>query len=66
MGEYGKYLESVKNNNQDEYGEISDILSRYNTLKQSNIKLEEAKKHLENRFDDLKNEANEYEKGKKT
>ena len=44
MGEYGKYLESVKNNNQDEYTEISDILSRYNTLKQSNMKLEESKR----------------------
>jgi len=66
MGEYGRYLESVKNNNQDEYSEISDILSRYNTLKQSNIKLEESKRQLENRFDEMKNQTNEYEKIKKT
>lgn len=33
MAEYGKYLESVKEKNQDEYSEIADILSRYNTLK---------------------------------
>ena len=66
MGEYGKYLESVKNNNQDEYTEISDILSRYNTLKQSNVKLEESKRNLENKFDDMKNQTNEYEKIKKT
>ena len=66
MAEYGKYLESVKEKNQDEYSEIADILSRYNTLKQSNIKLEEAKKNLENDFDDMKNQVTEYEKSKKT
>jgi multidrug resistance efflux pump len=65
MREYGDYLESVKQNNQDEYSEIGDILSRYNTLKQSNVKLEESKKNLENAFDEMKTDASEYEKKKK-
>ena len=39
MRKYESYLESVKDYNPDEYQELSDILSRYWTLKNSNTKL---------------------------
>jgi hypothetical protein len=39
MKKYEAYLESVKECNPDEYQELSDILSRYWTLKNSNTKL---------------------------
>jgi hypothetical protein len=41
MKKYEAYLESVKECNPDEYQELSDILSRYWTLKNSNTKLNE-------------------------
>jgi len=41
MKTYEQYLEQVKEKNPDEYVELSDILKRYNTLKTSNMKLNE-------------------------
>jgi uncharacterized short protein YbdD (DUF466 family) len=39
MKKYETYLESVRDRNPDEYQELSDILSRYQTLKRSNLNL---------------------------
>jgi len=39
MNKYEKYLLNVKAHNPDEYVELADILSRYTTLKTSNMKL---------------------------
>ena len=41
MKTYELYLEQVKDENPDEYQELSDILKRYITLKTSNEKLSE-------------------------
>jgi chromosome segregation ATPase len=66
MRKYENYLENVKDLHQDEYQELSDILSRYETLQRSNIKLKETMQRLEKELDDLKNEVAKYEKDMKT
>ena len=66
MRKYEAYLESVKDYNPDEYQELSDILSRYWTLKNSNIKLNSNLQILEKELDDLKNTVTKYEQGMKT
>ncbi len=66
MRKYENYLESVKELHQDEYQELSDILSRYETLHRSNIKLKETMQRLERELDDMKNEVARYEKDMKT
>jgi hypothetical protein len=66
MKKYEAYLESVKEFNPDEYQELSDILSRYWTLKNSNTKLNHNLAALEKELDDLKNTVSKYEKGMKT
>ena len=62
MKQYESYLESVKDNNPDEYQELSDILSRYWTLKDSNVKLNSNLQVLERDLDNLKNAVLQYEK----
>ena len=66
MRKYESYLESVKDYNPDEYQELSDILSRYWTLKNSNTKLTSNLNVLEKQLDDLKNQVSKYEKDMKT
>lgn len=66
MKKYELYLENVKELHQDEYQELSDILSRYETLHRSNIKLKETMQRLEKELDDLKNLVSKYEKDMKT
>ena len=39
MKKFETFLERVKERNQDEFTELTDILSRYQTLKTSNEKL---------------------------
>lgn len=39
MKKFEMFLERVKEQNQDEFGELHDILSRYQTLKDSNQRL---------------------------
>lgn len=63
MKKYELYLENVRDFNLDEYQELQDILSRYKTLKSSNIKLSTNLAELEKTLDDLKNQVNSYEKG---
>lgn len=55
MKKYELYLENVRDFNLDEYQELQDILSRYKTLKSSNIKLSTNLAELEKTLDDLKN-----------
>ena len=40
MRKFEMFLEKVKEQNQDEFSELNDILSRYYTLKGSNDKLQ--------------------------
>ena len=60
MKAYEKYLEDVKDKNQDEYSELSDIRSRYVTLKESNMKLNEKQEEIQKEFEDLKTRKNQY------
>ena len=50
----------LKRNNQDEYSELSDIRSRYVTLKESNQKLNEKQEEIQKEFEDLKTRKNQY------
>jgi len=66
MKKYETYLESVRDRNPDEYQELSDILSRYQTLKRSNLNLTAKMQSLERELDELKNAVTKYEKDMKT
>ena len=66
MKKYEAYLDNVRDCNPDEYQELQDILSRYKTLKSSNIKLSTNLSELEKNLDDLKNNVTKYEKDMKT
>lgn len=66
MKKYEQYLDNVRDCNPDEYQELQDILSRYKTLKSSNVKLSSNLSELEKNLDDLKNSVNQYEKSMKT
>lgn len=66
MRKYEIYLESVRDRNQDEYQELSDILSRYHTLKRSNTNLTRKMQELERQLDELKNQVTKYDKDMKT
>jgi chromosome segregation ATPase len=66
MKKYETYLESVRDRNPDEYQELNDILSRYQTLKRSNLTLTAKMQSLERELDDLKNAVTKYEKDMKT
>ena len=47
LRKYEQYLEKVRSTYPDQYPEMSDILSRYHTLKKSNKKLFSQKKEME-------------------
>jgi hypothetical protein len=66
MKRYEQYLENVRDCNPDEYQELQDILSRYKTLKSSNVKLSHNLSVLEKDLDELKNTVTLYEKNMKT
>eukprot|EP00347_Sterkiella_histriomuscorum_P020865 403336168 len=66
MKKYEQYLDNVRDSNLDEYQELQDILSRYKTLKSSNVKLSTTLGDLEKNLDDLKNSVSHYEKTMKT
>lgn len=53
MKKFESFLEEVKESNQDEFSELSEILSRYDTLKQSNDKLHENHKDKIEEIDTL-------------
>ena len=66
MRKYELYLEAVKEMNSDEYQEIADILSRFMTLKSSNLNLNGTKSFQEEKVERLKNDMTKYEKDMKT
>ena len=53
MKKFESYLEEVKENNPDEFSELTEILSRYDTLKTSNDKLHENHKDRIEEIDTL-------------
>lgn len=58
--EYEAFLEKVKESNQDEYNELSDIRSRYITLDESNRKLKDKQSQISSEFERVKIEKNKY------
>ena len=54
MKSYEQYLEQVKEKNPDEYSELADIRSRYETLKNSNIKISEKQREIQLEYENLK------------
>ena len=64
LKKYEEYLESVREQNQDEYQELSDILFRYETLKKSNESLKNSNDKLDKEVEDLKNKVNSYHTSK--
>ena len=60
MKEYESFLEDVKEKNQDEYSELSDIRSRHMTLDESNKKLKLKQKEISNQFETVKTELNQF------
>mmetsp|Transcript_39787 Transcript_39787/g.38345 ORF Transcript_39787/g.38345 Transcript_39787/m.38345 type:complete len:98 (-) Transcript_39787:382-675(-) len=62
MKKYEKYLENVRDQNNDEYTDLSEILARYWTLKNANTNLIETRDKLNKDLEDLKNEVTAYEK----
>ena len=59
---YEFYLERVQQSNQDEFEDIGTILTRYNTLIDSNRTLEIKNKNLEDDAEKKKMEIDQYEK----
>lgn len=57
MKTYERYLEQVKERNPDEYSELSDIKSRYETLKNSNSKRQ---KEIQSDYEALKTSKNNF------
>ena len=66
MKKYEQYLDNVRDSHPDEYQELQDILSRYKTLKSSNVKLTQNLIFLEKELDDLKETVTNYETDMKT
>ena len=54
MKSYEQYLEQVKEKNPDEYSELADIRSRYETLKSSYIKINEKQREIQLEYETLK------------
>ncbi len=53
MKKFEQFLERVKENNPDEFQELHDILSRYQTLKASNERLQENQRKFIEEVDHL-------------
>lgn len=66
MREYENFLKRVKEENQDEYNELNDIVSRYNTLSESNKKLKTGLDSLNKKKEVITVEMANYIKEKKT
>lgn len=54
MRKYESYLDSVRDENTDEYQELGDILARYWTLKNANTSLIDTRDKLEKNLEELK------------
>lgn len=62
LRKYEQYLEKVRATYSDQYPEMSDILSRYQTLKKSNMNLLRDRDLMENEKERLKKESTVFEK----
>lgn len=62
MRKYEDFLEKVKEKNPDEFGDISDILGRYTTLKNSYGDLNSRRHRLEEELQEVKRKRDIYEK----
>lgn len=65
MRKYENFLKLVKEQNPDEFNELNDIVSRYNTLYESNRKLQEGLDKLNNNKEAINLEMANYVKEKK-
>lgn len=65
MRKYEDFLERVREKNPDDFTDISDILARYTTLKQSYEDLMKKRHQLEEELQDIKWTRDQYEKEKK-
>ena len=62
MKKFEMFLERVKENNPDEFQELHDILSRYQTLKASNERLQENQRKFTEEVDMLNKQIANYTK----
>ena len=62
MEQFERFLQEVKNQNPDEFQELNDILSRYQTLKSSNDKLQEANNLMTRELDKMNKQIAQYTK----
>ena len=60
--QYEEYLEKVRSAYNDQYPEMSDILSRYQTLRKSNEDLIKTREVMEFKHDELKKKSLNEEK----
>lgn len=65
MKKYEEFLERVRERNQDEFQDISDILSRYNTLRTSYNDLISKRQKFEEELQEIKAARDSYEKARK-
>ena len=66
MREYEDFLQKVKNEHPDEYNELQDIVNRYNTLYESNQKLQQNLNELNKKKEVINAKMTNYMKEKKT
>lgn len=65
MRKYEDFLERTKEKNPDDFTDISEILGRYNTLKESYEKLMKRRHQLEEELQNVKRDRDQYEKENK-
>ena len=63
---YENFLEEVQKENTDEFQEVNDILTRYDTLVRENQKLDKDHYDLEQKLKQMKDNTNKYIKDKQT
>ena len=66
LHKYEQFLEQVRERNPDEYHELSDILNRYRTLKDSNEKLQSNQQKINEELDKVGNMINTHTKEMRT
>lgn len=66
MRKFEQFLERVKEQNQDEFQELNDILSRYYTLKGSNDNLVKTQRQFTEQLDGLNKQISMYNKQQAT
>ena len=59
MQKFETFLEKVRDQHPDEFQELNDILSRYQTLKSSNLKLQKEQDKLNKELEQFTNKINE-------